>query len=440
MERLRNVLSFVRGQLWLIPMLAILGAGGLAYLLLQNGSAISPTGGEQPWWLYGGEADTARDLLASLLSGLITMTSLIVSVTFVILTLVANQLGPRIISMFMADRQIQSVLSLFIGTIFYIILVFRSIEGSLGDGGVPHLAVTVGTLLTMLSFLALLLYIHKIARSIIADNVVESAWKGLSRDLRQILPDQNTFDSQRLVSPTPLLGASMSLQKAGYIQVIDYGRLVSLASENDLVLEVRVRAGHYVLRAGDHVLVHGAEAREDLANDVRSAFTIGSSRTAAQDPEHGISQLVEIATRALSPGINDLFTARAVIDRLGAAFEVILSRETQPRFLRDRQGVLRVVADRSDLPGMLAAAFHPIREAASGSPGTLIRIADTISKVVSCARDGAQAEAMRDQLARLAETASLGNLARADREDVLSRINEARSALDSVQLKLRHSD
>ena len=91
----------------------------LAYSLLTFGVALRQTWGDDLWWLYSGDASTARGLLSSLLSGLMTITSLVVSVTFVILTLAANQLGPRLISTFLADRQIQAVLGLFLGTILY---------------------------------------------------------------------------------------------------------------------------------------------------------------------------------------------------------------------------------------------------------------------------------------------------------------------------------
>ena len=103
----------------------------------------------------GGPA-SARTLLSSLLSGLMTMTSLVISMTFVILTLAASQLGPRLISMFISDRQIQAVLGLFIGTIVYIIAILRSVDENLGGDGVPHAAVTLASLLTLICLFALL--------------------------------------------------------------------------------------------------------------------------------------------------------------------------------------------------------------------------------------------------------------------------------------------
>src|SRR5690349_6086658 len=124
MSRLQNAVALLRGQLWIIPLLFALASFALSYGVLASGSDVLEGWADADlWWLYSGDAGSARDLLSSLLSGLMTMTSLIVSVTFVILTLAANQLGPRLITTFMADRQIQVVLGLFLGTILYLIMV-----------------------------------------------------------------------------------------------------------------------------------------------------------------------------------------------------------------------------------------------------------------------------------------------------------------------------
>ena len=106
------------------------------FLLLRFGDVIISASGSAGWWLYGGEAETARNLLSALLSGLMTMTSLVVSVTFVILTLAANQLGPRLIAIFMSDKQIQSCWAFLSARSSTFILVMRSIGDTLGANGV----------------------------------------------------------------------------------------------------------------------------------------------------------------------------------------------------------------------------------------------------------------------------------------------------------------
>lgn len=427
MDRFRSFLALLRTQLWVVPALFVLLAGGLAYVLLSYGAAIGPDDAGDHWWLYSGEAGTARELLSSLLSGLMTMTSLVVSVTFVILTLAANQLGPRLISIFMGDRQIQSVLGLFIGTILYVILIMRVLDDELGSDGVPHMAVTAASLLTILCLLALLFYIHKIARSIIADNVVEAVAVELRHTLHDLLPNGEAVPDAAVTYPSGLVGHSLHIGTVGYVQVVDYDRLVEIARKHDVLIEVNVRAGHYVLSNGGHVDVFARHAPDEgVADEIRSAFSVGSSRTPAQDPEHGVRQLVEIATRALSPGTNDPFTAKAVLDRLGAALEVVLARHLQPRVLRDGDGAVRVVADRTDIAGLLNASFHPIRQAGADHPALLIRIADVLGDLAAGAKSMEQKQALRSQLLRLAQTSCLGRLAPADRTDVARRIRAAR--------------
>ena len=143
MSRIGNFFVLMRERLWIVPILISCLALALAYSLIHLGaSLLSPIVSEgEPRWLFSGDASTARGLLSSLLSGLLTMTSLVVSVTFVILTLAANQLGPRLISTFLGDRQIQVVLGLFLGTILYVLVVLGSLDEAQGSRGVPRLAI-----------------------------------------------------------------------------------------------------------------------------------------------------------------------------------------------------------------------------------------------------------------------------------------------------------
>lgn len=428
MERIRNVLELVRGQLWPVPALFALLAAGFAYVMLYFGHELTPADPSGRWW-HSGDAGTARDLLASLLSGLMSMTSLVISVTFVILTLAANQLGPRLIAIFMGDRQIQSVIGLFIGTILYVILVLRTLDENTGAEAVPHLAVTAASLLTIICLLALLFYIHKIARSIIADNVVEELSRESLQLLQEIFPDES--EPEREDEEQPATRAwSIGLGKRGYLQVVDYGRLVAVGCEADVRIEVKVRAGHYLLEHGQHVVVYAADPPDDeLEHKLRSAFTIGTERTAAQDPEHGLRHLVEIATRALSPGTNDPFTAIAVIHRLGAIVEQAFAGNLQQRQFRDEDGVWRVCANRTDVSGLLSAALHPIRQAGAAHPAILIQIAAMLANLAWAAKNEGQRDALLAQLARLSETTELGRFSESDRHDIVHEIGCARAIL-----------
>lgn len=433
MIRIRNGLILLRGQLWLVPLL--ISAGGLALafgVLVYGGRALQGLIGQRSelWWLYSGDAGTARGLLSSMLSGLLTMTSLIVSVTFVILTLAANQLGPRLVPTFLADRQIQSVLGLFLATILYVLVVLRSIDDTLSRDSVPHIAVTLASGLTIGCLFAFLFYVHKVGRSIIADNIIEIVAEDLLRNIRSILPEGDEPEQgQDPALPGPPM-AELSLGRSGSIQVIDYDALVDVAREHDVALDVRVRAGHFVLAGGGHVFVHGpGPLRDDTVAKIRRAFILGSERSPAQDLEYGIRQLVEIALRALSPGVNDPFTAIAIVNRLGSSIEEIGRRSAQPRTLRDKSGAVRVIADRSDIGGLLDAAFDGIRQAASNVPPVLIRLADVLGQLAEARLRQGALVALSRQIGKLEETVQTGRFAASDRRDMVERLEAAREAV-----------
>ncbi|SCY93494.1 Predicted membrane protein [Microvirga guangxiensis] len=268
MERIRNIIVLLRGQLWIVPLVMILLALGLAYWVLGSAPSL-PEGldADELWWLYGGDADTARGLLASLLSGLMTMTSLVVSVTFVILTLAANQLGPRLIPIFMGDRQIQVVL--------------RSLDGTLGPEGVPHIGVTIGSVLTIVCLFALLFYVHKVARAIVADSIVARVAHDLHHSIDSMLQKEGGA-ARAVPAVLPPRTAGVSLERSGYVQVVDYDRLVAVACRESAVLQVKIRAGHFVLKGGEHVVVHAERPPSDgAAEAIRGAFVVGEERSPA---------------------------------------------------------------------------------------------------------------------------------------------------------------
>lgn len=441
MSRIRNLLALLREQLWVVPVLMTAVALPLAYAM--SGLGLGEPRGTDLRWLFSGDAGTARDLLSTLLSGLMTMTSLVVSITFVVLTLAAGQLGPRLISTFIRDRQIQAVLGLFLATTLYVLVVLRGLDEALGPGAVPHLAVTGASALTVACLFALLFYVHKVARSIIADTVVRKVAGELRSAVRDMLPGKGADTGRTAPTVTASLPRAgwVSLGRSGYVQTIDHEALVGVARRAGAVLGVAVRAGHFVLSRGEHVEVRSFRAVVDerLAGAIRAAFVVGPGRSPAQDLEYAIRQLVEIALRALSPGINDPFTAVAVVDQLGAALEDVLMRPAQPAVLRDAGGEARVVADRSGVGGLFDAALDQIRQAAGEHPAVLIHAADTLGKLAPVLGREEARRAALEHLARLGETAEGARLAPGDRDATLARIGRARAAVEARPVSRRGS-
>ncbi|HEV7368740.1 DUF2254 domain-containing protein [Arenibaculum sp.] len=380
--RLRTLWEMVRTGLWFVPGLLAAGAALLAWAALSF--EIDLTGdGETVWWLHSGDAEDAAELLSSLLTSMITMATLALSITMVVLTLAAGQLGPRLIRSFMADRRTQLMLGFFLATIVYLILVLRAINelggeagGTGGTSGVSHLAVTIGTVLVLVCIFLLLFFVHHLARSIIADTVVERVGRDLDAAITAMLPDADGAGEHPALPPSlPEGGAGFGLERGGYVQAVDHTGLAECARKAGAIIELGFRPGQHLLPSGRHGRVHPASA---LGGDLRAAIAdhvvLGSQRAAGQDLEFSVRQLVEIALRALSPGINDPFTAVAVIDRLGLSLARAMRRGAAANAWRDRDGIVRVTGPSTSFRGLVDVAFNQIRQTGEGKPAILIRL------------------------------------------------------------------
>jgi uncharacterized membrane protein len=397
MQRLWHLLDWLRARLWLIPALMSATAVAGVYVVLSMGALLPRPSGAVPWWLFGGDASTARDLLSTLLSGMITMTSLVVSITIVVLSLAAGQLGPRLIWNFIGDRQIQSVIGLFIATILYILLVLRSINESLGPEHVPQAAVTIASALAVACMFALLFHVNKLARSIVSDTMVREVADRLDAAIAA-LPSDSAADRTDLAEITGGPDIAIEIDASGYVQFIQYEDLCATAAEEDIVVSVHLRPGGFALRGITALSIRGkAEIAPEICERMRRAIRVGHERTPTQDLEYSIRQLIEVAVRALSPSLNDPFTAIAVIDRLAAAMESLARRSPPQSEFRDADGNIRVIGSRLDFADVLGIALNPIRRAASDQVIVLVAIAERLAGLAALV-DGSKREAIAKHL------------------------------------------
>ena len=393
--RLRVFWENLSTSLWFVPVVLTAGAVLLASTLTK---IRQPAGNREGWqaeWLYNGSASEARDLLETLMSSLITLTTLAISITMVVLSLAASQLGPRLIRAFMRDKRTQVVLGIFLAAIVYVLLVLRQVDGSHPDDEVPQLAVTFGTMSALACLGLLFFFVHHLGRSIVADAVVQRVGDELDGMIRRILPASG--ESQPAEPPyAGDAGADLRLPCDGYVQSIEYDALTAYAAETDTVIVLNLRPGHHLLAGGVHGSVTpAARLDEALALRIVGAIRMGPERTPVQDIEYGIRQLVEIALRALSPGINDPNTAVAAIDRLTRSMALVMARSPLPEILRDESGQVRLVRRVSTFAGLMDEAFNQIRQAGEGKPAILIRQLEAIAALGCLVRS----EAHRSELA-----------------------------------------
>ena len=367
-------------------------------------------------WIYSGGAEGASLLLGTVAGSMIAIAGTVFSMTLVALSLASSQLGPRLLRNFMRDTANQVVLGTFVATFVYCLLVLRTVRRADEAAFVPHLSASVGILLAMVSIGVLIYFIHHVSVSIQADEVVARVSRELHDGIDRLFPGHLSKSASQVsnapgeaVLPAAFANEARSVGAVqdGYLQRIDADALMDLAVREDLLLRLERRPGHYLVEGRALVRVWpGDRLTESLVGRINAAFVSGNQRTGAQDVEFSFQQLVEIAVRALSPGINYPFTAIVCVDRLASGL-CRLARRDMPSAQRfDRHGNLRLVAPGPTFVGIVDVAFNQIRQSARSNPAVAIRLLDAIRQIaghVQRAADSASLQRHANMIVRAAQ-------------------------------------
>jgi uncharacterized membrane protein len=291
---------------------------------------------------------------------------------------------------------------MFIATFAFCIVVLGVVHDDNTAPFVPRASATAALLLALGSLAVLIYFIHHVATSIQAPEVIAVVGSDLDNAIEQLYP-QALSASSKFVDPPPYekdqRGAIVRAPTSGYVQRIDLDALVEFAIEADLVVRLVRRPGDHVI-AGTTIATIWPEAKfnDALGERVCQAFGFGRVRTPVQDLQVLINQLVEIAQRALSPGINDPSTAEACIDRLASALGKLADRQLQPGRLVDESGCTRLlVAHPDSFKSLLDAAFDPIRNYSRGSLQVGLKLAGAMAELAQLAQGEEQHRALLDQ-------------------------------------------
>ncbi len=433
----------IRTSFWFMPTLMVAGAVALSLATIYLDKAtpfhnrVATLG-----WTFTRGPEGSRAVLSTVAGSMMTIASVTFSITIVALQLSSTQFGPRLLRNFMRDRGNQVAIGTFIATFTYCLLVLRTVNGTEEEQFVPHISVTVGLLLALVSLGVLIYFIHHAAESIQAENVIASVSRDLHQAIDRLYPE-NSGQEPSVTSKAPLgcgLPAGFDRESlpiaaptSDYLQAIDVDRLMELAEERDVVISVGPRPGQFCFRGDDLARAWpGDRVDDDLAGAIRGAFYFGPRRTLAQDVEFAIDQLVEVAVRALSPGVNDPFTAMACVDRLGAALCTLAERDVPSPDRHDEEGRLRVVTGASTVSGIIDASFNQIRQAARGDASVTLRLLETIASVARHTRDAAFLAPLRRQADAIHRGSREGLDDPMDRADADGRHREAIASLDGT--------
>lgn len=373
--------------------------------------------------LFSGGVDSARAVLSAISGSLITATSLTFSLTVVALQLASSQASPRVLRTFAKDQTVHATLAVFVGTFSYSLTVLRTVQDGTEttDPQVPRIAVTLASVLTLVSVVMLTLFLGHLARQLRVETTMREVHAETTRTIRLVVETGVADDGTREEIERPSRATLAVLRRSGFISGIDRARLLAVAVREDLVVEEEHAVGHSVV-AGTPVaqwwprnplVHHDAEQAEAISRSIVAAFGLAYERTAAQDIGFGIRQLADIAARAVSPGVNDPTTAVHALSHLSAIVGDIAELERQAPALKDDDGLTRVLLRTHEFADLLETAVQQARRYGVSDPDVVARLYQLLREVAFRTARADQREAIAEQLSRLD-----ASVAHADYDDV----------------------
>jgi uncharacterized membrane protein len=369
----------LKSSLWFIPSLMVAGAVGLAIGLVELDTRLEIDFEEKWPRFFGASSDGARKVLATIAGSMITVAGVTFSITIVTLSLAANQYSPRILRNFMRNPANQFVLGFFVSLFTYCLIVLRTIRGG-ADDFIPALSVVAAIVLAVVGICLFIYFIHHSASAIQVSEILASIRKETIEAIESLFPEEmgreepEADDSIHDLHRLNFQWHPVRNEATGYIQDVQSASLLRRAAKHDTIIRMERSIGEFVIRDTTvaSVLLPG-EPDKGLIREINAAYAINNYRTIEHDPAFGIRQIVDMAIKALSPGLNDSTTASGCVDHLGAIL-LCLGRRRIPSRMRYHEEKLRVIAQGPTFESMLNLALNEIRQNAGGNVALMLRI------------------------------------------------------------------
>ncbi len=411
MNRIRQLWNTLQSSFWFVPSLIVLVSIVLAVVLIDMDSV-----GIDQWlaqWprLFGAGAEGAREMMSTIAGSMMTVVGVTFSMILVVLTLASSQYTSRILRNFMRSRVSQVVLGIFAGIFTYSLIVLRTIHGNGEATFVPSLAVFFGFVLALGGVGALMFFIHHIASSIQASSIVASVADETIEVIDHLFPEtpaqepDDEDNSQKVSLPAARRWFGVPAKKNGYILSVDNAGLLYLARDKKTIVRMEQGIGDFVVR--NTILASlSLEVKPDqeTINALQGTFSISRYRTVEQDVAFGIRQIVDVAMKALSPGINDTTTAIMCVDYLTAILARLAPRHISSPY-RYEDGELRVIAKEPGFESLLADSFDQIRSNAKGNVTIMLQILGAIQTIAGFTNSPQRRKALHEQVQWITELA-----------------------------------
>lgn len=441
--RLDNLWDSFRTSFWFVPTIMSLMAILLAYGTNQLDGILITSDRSLSWFTT--TAPAARSTLSSVAGATIALAGVVFSITILSLSIASSQYGSRLVRNVMGASIADLVIGQYVGTSLYCLLVLQNVREAHGDSPAftPQVGTAVGLILGLISMGMLIWFIHHVATAIQAPTIITEVSRDLEEAVNRLFPERMSEETQHeadeeqsedlkqktfkeILTAVGKNNVTVPSEQDGYIEGIDGESLISLAVELNGVVELMCKPGDYITKEQLLARVwfqNSTDTKEDqeeqaetVINSIQRVIIIGPRRTPRQDVGYAALELVEIAVRALSPGINDPFTAMNCVDRLRGAMGRFVERSRPVQIRRDSESVPRVLVTSSDcFADVLTCSFGMIREYGSSSIAVSLKILEALSGIASHASRPEDLKVIREEAEALKNAFENHHSVQADR-------------------------
>lgn len=383
MIRRDALFEYSRGSLWVLP-------SGFAVVAIALGWVLSQINiGPRSVLAFQGTADDARSLLIDISGTMVTVIALLLGLAVVALQLSSTQYSPRLLRNFLRDRPVQVVLGLFVGTFAYSAAGLFTVGVSAGQRSdeFPRFAVTVAIVLLFVSLVGLVVFADHLAHSLQVDRIMRQVELNTLPLIREL-----PVAAASAVEP-PSSAVAIPARVSGYVQVVRVEPLLAAASTVGVSIRVRPRPGEHVV-AGTVLgwAWTDAPGTRDLDVDrldeaLHAAVRIGFERTLEQDPEFGLRQLLDAACKALSPAVNDPYTAIQAIDHLAVLYAELAGRPLGDRVASAGDAAVAVSVPGCSFRALLSLGVGLIRRYGAAEPTVIAALLRLLSVCLTATGD-----------------------------------------------------
>lgn len=386
----------VRSSFFFVPMLFVVGAAVLGQVSLEIDEALSKRDVDLPL-TFQATVDSARAVLSAVATATITVAGIAFSVALLVIQLASSQYSPRVVHGLFRDPFTKRVMGIVVGTFTFCLVVLRSVHEAVDAGGeplVPTLSVAIALLLGITAILAIIAFINHNAHSMDVSELLHGVTTESLDAVALRWPESSDGGTEVDERPPDGEGFLVAFERHGWMQQVDGERLLAVAPPGGTV-RLEIAVGRYAVPGTPLCTIWPTPREGDrrhVERAARAAVLVGRSRTMQQDSSYGIRQLVDVALRALSTGVNDPTTAQDAIFHMAAVLQEMLRRSGPPRATQGEEGRRLLRPEAQTHAGAVALGFDELRQAAKDKPAVCIYLLEALHLLCESLPPGAGPE------------------------------------------------